>query len=684
MSSRFPGPRAVLVPLCLLAPATWAADPAPVELAPVVVIGEKNPDASTLTQPDLPTARKQLATVPGGAQAVDAKDYADGRVSNLTDALAGATGVYVQPRFGAEESRLSIRGSGLQRTAHGRGLMLMQDGVPLNLADGSFDFQAVEPLSARYVEVWRGANALQYGAANLGGAVNFVSPNGYNADLLRLRGEAGSFGYGRVHVATGDVEGRLDHHVAASGFRQEGFRDHAEQKTGRLSANLGYQVSDQVETRFYLGHVNSDSELPGSITRAQLESNPRQANASAVALDQHRDIRWTRLSNKTVWQGGAHRVEGFAFYSAKDLHHPISFVIDQQSEDYGVEVRYRYEAGPHRFTAGFAPSRGTIEDDRYVNTGGASGARLNALHDTASTVTLYVEEQYRVASDVALVAGLQHVEATRRIEDRYITGGIDEGYNQHYGGTNPKLGVVWDAARDVQVFANLSRSFEPPTFSELTGGPTPTLNAAQQADTFEIGSRGRFGETVAWDLSFYEAHLKDELLQIALNSAGSAITVNAPKTLHRGIEAGLSGAALQGPSGRAEWRANALWNHFRFRDDPTYGDNRLPGVPRYFARVAAGWRFPNDLRVAVTAEGATGYPIDFTNSFGTTRYAIWGVRASGDIVPGLAWFVDGRNLSDRRYAATTGVVRDARGQDQAQFLPGDGRAVYAGLDWTFK
>src|SRR5688572_15796235 len=106
MSSRCPGPSAVLVPLCLLAPVAWADDPAAPSLPPVVVV-EKNPDASTLTQPDLPTARRQLATVPGGAEAVDADAYAGGRVSNLTDVLGGATGVYVQPRFGAEESRLS-------------------------------------------------------------------------------------------------------------------------------------------------------------------------------------------------------------------------------------------------------------------------------------------------------------------------------------------------------------------------------------------------------------------------------------------------------------------------------------------------------------------------------------------------------------------------------------------------
>ena len=255
------------------------------------------------------------------------------RVATLTDALGGATGVYVQPRFGAEESRVSIRGSGLQRTFHGRGLKLMQDGVPLNLADGSFDFQAVEPLSARYVEVWRGANALQYGAANLGGAVNFVSPNGYNADDLRLRVEGGSFGYGRAQLSTGGVTDRLDHYVALTGFRQDGFRDHARQETGRLSANLGFTFTPQAETRFYFGHVDSRSDLPGSITRGQLEEDPRQAQAGNVTLDQERNIRWTRLSNKTVLQDGPHRFEGFAFVSDKRLNHPIFQVIDQESRN---------------------------------------------------------------------------------------------------------------------------------------------------------------------------------------------------------------------------------------------------------------------------------------------------------------------------------------------------------------
>jgi iron complex outermembrane receptor protein len=43
--------------------------------------------------------------------------------------------------------------------------------------------------------------------------------------------------------------------------------------------------------------------------------------------------------------------------------------------------------------------------------------------------------------------------------------------------------------------------------------------------------------------------------------------------------------------------------------------------------------------------------------------------------------VEVRNLADERYAATTGVTRDQAGLDGAQFLPGDGRSFYAGLEW---
>lgn len=72
-------------------------------------------DSPSLTTPSPEQARAALATVAGGTSFVDAETYEEGRVSTLKDALEMAPGVFVQPRFGAEEARLSIRGSGVRQ-----------------------------------------------------------------------------------------------------------------------------------------------------------------------------------------------------------------------------------------------------------------------------------------------------------------------------------------------------------------------------------------------------------------------------------------------------------------------------------------------------------------------------------------------------------------------------------------
>ena len=68
------------------------------------------------------------------------------------------------------------------------------------------------------------------------------------------------------------------------------------------------------------------------------------------------------------------------------------------------------------------------------------------------------------------------------------------------------------------------------------------------------------------------------------------------------------------------------------------------------------------------------------NTFFTDDYAVLGFKA-GQRIGNWLWFVDGRNLTNRKYAATTSVTRTQAGADGPQFYPGDGRSVYAGVQW---
>jgi iron complex outermembrane receptor protein len=46
-------------------------------------------------------------------------------------------------------------------------------------------------------------------------------------------------------------------------------------------------------------------------------------------------------------------------------------------------------------------------------------------------------------------------------------------------------------------------------------------------------------------------------------------------------------------------------------------------------------------------------------------------------------YVEARNLTDEIYAATTGVVGTSPPGGGALFLPGDGRSVFAGIEWRW-
>jgi iron complex outermembrane receptor protein len=634
----------------------------------------------TPTAPGEAAARAEAARIAGGSSIVGRDEYSSGRASNLQDVFSLTPGVFVQPRFGAEEARVSIRGSGLQRTFHMRGINLLQDGVPITLADGSGDFQAVEPLALAYTEVLRGANALEYGGTTLGGSINFVSPSGFDGAGLRPRFEGGSFGYRRALVSSGGRSGETDYFASLSAYEQEGFREWSRQENQRLFGNAGLRLSDAVATRLYVAAVHSDSQLPGSLTKAQLASNAEGANATSLAGRQKRDFDLYRVANLTVIDFGDRSLELSAGYSYKDLWHPIFQVLQQRSNDVNAGIRYvderSWAGNRNRLIVGVAPSWNRVADDRFVNVAGRKGARTAQSEQRSRNFAAYVENQLDIAQDWTLVTGAQWSNSQRRHEDAFLANG-DQSLDASYSQLSPKLGFLWRAAGSWTVFGNLSDSFEPPSFGELTGGVGVDLLDAQRARSLELGTRGQAG-AVRWDVVAYSARVKHELLSLNTPTGEPLGTVNAPRTDHRGLEVG----AQLDITTALSWRSAYLWNDFRFHRHVTYGDRALPGIPGHAYRGELRWSPRAEYFVSLNTEWVPeGYAVDMAHSLFADPYALWGVKIGRDADRGWSWFIEGRNLSDRTYAATTGVIPDARGLDSAQFLPGDGRAAYAGISW---
>ena len=671
-------------------------------LQEVVITAKK--DSPSLTVPSVEQRKEQIAaSTPGGASIVDAEEYKTGRAATLQGALDFTPGVLVQSRFGSEEARIAIRGSGIQRTFHGRGLWLMQDGMPLNLADGGFDMQAVEPMAAQYVEVFRAANALQYGAATLGGAINFISNTGHSAPAFQSRFEIGSFNTRRAQLSSGFVSGKVDGYVSITAAQTDGFRDYSEQESLRIMANIGTKISSNLENRFFVTWVDSKSQLPGALTKAQMQANPQQANAASVAGRQRRDYQLFRLANKLTYSDGDNSLTLSAFWSWKDLDHPIFQVIDQLSNDLGFDLRYDGRQTlfglRNDITVGTNFMYGNTQDQRFQNVGGQRAAKVADYQLQAINWSLYMQDRIHFDDHFSLVLGLQALYASRDLNEETLFPGagpflpnlIDNTDRLSYFGISPKIGLIYEFDPLTQIYFNASRSFEPPTFGEATpiGANGIVHLEPQWTTTFELGTRGERGR-VGWDFSYYYAIVDRELLALGVPPLPTN-TVNAGKTIHQGIEFGLTADLLRNLTtasdtnyDRLALRQNFFWNDFRFKNDPTFGDRLLPGFAPFYYRAELMYEHPCGFYVGPNVEWSpVRYAADLARSTFADPYALLGVKLGYKTKKGVSFFVEARNLTDENYSPTTGVVTNANGGTGAVFLPGDGRAIYGGVEFKW-
>ena len=627
-------------------------------------------------------AEVRAARTPGGTDVVSYEDYADKSVVSLRDTLAFSPGVYLQPRYG-QEVRLSIRGSGLSRGFHMRGLTLLQDGVPINLADDNGDFQELEPIFFDHLEVYRGANALRFGSGTLGGAINGVTPTGRTAQGLYLRADAGSFDSVRGLASAGVASDRVDAWGALSADTSDGDRDHARRRGLRFQGNVGLRLSDAVSTRFYASVNHIRQELPGALTMAEALSTPRKANAGAVAGDQGRDIDSLRLQNRTRFDWGALTLDIGGFANAKSLHHPIFQLIDQKSVDVGSFFRADYAEDPIELTFGGEIRRGSTDARQFVNNGGRRGALTFDADQKAQTATLYGEVRVRPLETLTLIAGGVYADGWRKRTVNFsatpATGGrID------FDAFSPKIGLLFEPAADIQFFANYSGSAEFPGFGEVfqTIGTPPTSTVVsdirpQRAWTAEVGTRGQRG-FANWDIVFYRSTLKGELLQFTTNSNIPAATFNAGRTLHQGVEAGLDLA----PTDWLRLRQVYTYSDFRFRDDAQFGDSRLPVVPKHVYR--AELRLGTDaLHIAPNIEWVPDGPFaDYRNQVRTPGYALIGITGGATIANGIDAFVDVRNITGRKAIGDISAAI-AVTPASAIYYPVERRAVSAGIRARF-
>lgn len=665
------------------------------------------------TAPSIDEARERLEQVPGGVGLVEDSVFAEDFAQSIGDVLTLTPGVFADTSA-QRESRISIRGSGLNSGFERRGITVLRDSVPISRASGSTEFQEIDPLTIRYLEVFKGANGLQYGASSLGGAINIVSPTGRTArSQFAGRIEGGSFNTLRGNVSAAGVAGNADYFIGLTGLRDNGFREHSDVRSYYGHGNIGVRLNDAVETRFYVTALSDRFELNGSLRLADALANPRAAgrpvtvgpfrpggpvtvlDPGPVADDWDRNLEVLRISNLTAVTLGSSTIEIGGWYANRKLDHAITRfagIIDQKEDEFGISLRAFGEFAllgdvTSRWTLGGSYASADNRARRHRNVLGQRGGLVSESDQDSTNLTAFGQLDLGLTGGLTAVLGGQYVKVTRDVAAVLA----DVSGRGEYEQFSPRIGLLFDLADNAQLYANINRSFEPPSLADLTsGGARPFAPIKEQrATTFEIGSRGQ-ADFVAWDISLYRSEVENEFLDFGVPGANGFVsfTANADKTIHQGLELGLDvyvARNVLAARGQAFTLRGAFTvNDFRFDGDAVYGDNTLAGVPKYLFVSEMRFEQKDSWYVSANLRWVFDGPwADFANTERAPGYEVVGLTAGVDVFPGIRLFGSVENLFDTAFISNVSTNANQSLERAAIYTPGVGRAVYGGISARF-
>jgi iron complex outermembrane receptor protein len=634
------------------------------------------------------------------------------------EGLRFVPGVVAQSRYGTSDVRLMIRGFGARgagdrsNAGTSRGIRVLIDGIPETEPDGRTSFDQVDLASASAIEVIRSNASAVWGNA-AGGVINLLSVPDLIARDLDLEPIFGSFGLRRYAVRAATPFGDGLGFLSFTNTSFDGWRAHSSARRSLL--NLGAHGSlGRARIGLYASGANNLFHIPGPLTRAQVDSSPRQANAIYAARDERRYNGIARIGTTVDYAFDSTRsrsVSGLLFVSPKYL---------QRSERGTFRDFTRYHVGGNVIGRAELPMGGvrstvTVGADEAYQSGAIlfysltpAGTRGTTLRDNkaegANNLGIFAQDELWLNDRLGVTAGARYDNINYYYKS-FINPRLDT--DKSFKRVSPKVGLVFLAGPEQSFYANIGGGVEAPAGNETDPAPTlgldtvyainPLLDAIRST-TYEIGYRalhssiGTLPLTASYDLALYSTDVRNEIVPYA----GGRFYFTAGRARRSGAELGLSVESAAGPFARSaltvsrnryvDYVVDSV--HYgspgHFAD---YGGNRIVGIPDVVFNGELGATVPGirALRLKGEVEHTGKYFADDANTVDVPAYTLFsvgievrdGVALAGGW--GLSGFATVRNVADKRHIASAFLNPDRVDGVPVAFEPGMPRSLVVGV-----
>lgn len=557
----------------------------------------------------------------------------------LAESLDTLPGVFVlNPYNFAQDTRIAVRGFGARSDFGIRGIRLYVDGIPATTPDGQGEVDGIDLATAGRITVLRGPASALYGAA-AGGAILVETeppPPRPTAGVRLLGGSDGLFQLQGKAGTSWDAGGAV---AGISRLRYDGYRRHSRTEGTRFNAKVRTRPLRSADLTVVANLIDLPrQDDPGGLTLAEALANPRQARERNLRFDAGEEVRQGRFG--ALWEqelSADRRFAARAHYTRRDFANRLPFADGGQvafERDFGGGgLLYAADTEPVALEAG--ADLGLQRDDRrrYENLFGVRGAPTLDQIERVRSLGAFGRAEWSFAEDWTLSGALRFDSVEFDVEDRFPADGDDSG-NRVFDEWSPFAGLSWTPAAGRTFYANLKRSFETPTTTELDnpagGGFNPDLEP-QTATGAEIGARGAasaFGFPVGYQAALFRQWIEDSLVPFELpRFPEREFYRNAGASRHTGFEAAVDVGLAPGLSLAAAY----AWSRFRYEEFRTeegdFSGNRVPGIPEHYGSVSLDYEAPNGLRLAWTTRFVGPFEANDANTATIDGYSVSDFRA---------------------------------------------------------
>ena len=520
--------------------------------------------------------------------------------------------------------RISIRGSLLRAPFGVRNVKVYWNDIPYTDATGNTPINMMDLNNIGKVETIKGPSGSIYGAG-MGGVLNIFSETPRIKPISSELGyTAGSYGFYKImaNVHTGnESHGFSVRYAKQTG---DGYRDHTAFDREVIQLSGRFYTSDKRTLTAQVLFSDLFYQLPGGLTKAEYDENPRQARPGAVtrnsSIDQQNFM--AGLVQDYVWSQKVKNTTSVYLTNSFKENPFINNYELEKLKSYGGRSVFTINTDlgrmPTAITAGAEVGYGDFHASSHGNVNGhADTLRYeDELKSLQSFGFLQADVQLSRKWILNAGASLNYLKYDiHRLEDAALDTSyqIKRIFDPQF---IPRIGLIGKLTEFMSVHGSISTGFSPPTTEEVRtsdGGINDELEA-EKGINYEVGIRGNSkSEKLYYDMTVFWMQQRETIVS-KTTEFGTVVFENAGSTSQAGIELLVGYAFINNPLNAVSLvKLQTAYTHhnFKFKDyikqsgdsNADYSGNDLTGTA------------PNISVSTFDLETRGGYYFNFTYNF---------------------------------------------------------------------